>query len=88
MSPYKTILNNFFTAHPDGTYRISYPKAVQESSLMENLPDKYVIASRLMSYLTKSQAAPALSYKFSEVFACPPGLIRMNSVLLPPPSAI
>ena len=37
--------SNFFTAHPSGTYTVFYPKPVQESSVMESLPDKSVIAT-------------------------------------------
>ena len=48
MSPlasYTKDASNFFITHPSGLYTILYPKTVQESSSMENLPDKSAIAT-------------------------------------------
>jgi len=45
LADYTKDVSNFFTAHPNGTYTVLYAKTVQESSVMENLPDNTVIAT-------------------------------------------
>lgn len=56
LASYVKDASNFFTAHPAGTYRITYPTAVQESSTMENLPDKSAIAT--LEFIADAAANP------------------------------